>query len=94
MYIHTHTHIYIYIVNVDCFIFPHPIVHHVISNSQLEEARSCDVVFLAVDGRFSKEFARAISEGKDGATVIDNSSAFRMDPDVPLVIPEININVR
>ncbi len=52
------------------------------------------MVFLAVDGTFSKEFAKAISEGKDGATVIDNSSAFRMDPDVPLVIPEINIKVR
>jgi aspartate-semialdehyde dehydrogenase len=34
--------------------------------------------------RFSKVAARA------GAVVIDNSSAFRMDPDVPLVIPEIN----
>jgi aspartate-semialdehyde dehydrogenase len=29
---------------------------------------------------------------KAGAVVIDNSSAFRMDPDVPLVIPEINAN--
>ncbi len=36
----------------------------------------------------SKEFAPAAA--KAGAVVVDNSSAFRMDPDVPLVIPEIN----
>jgi aspartate-semialdehyde dehydrogenase len=53
-------------------------------------ARECDVVFLAVSGDFSLEHARAICEGDDGAVVIDNSSAFRYDKDVPLVVPEIN----
>lgn len=56
----------------------------------LARARGCDVVFLAVGGDFSKEHARTICEGDDGAVVIDNSSAFRYADDVPLVIPEIN----
>ncbi len=53
-------------------------------------ARECDVVFLAVSGDFALEHAKAISEGEDGAVVIDNSSAFRYDDDIPLVVPEIN----
>lgn len=36
-------------------------------------ARECDVVFLAVSGDFALEHAKAISEGDDGAVVIDNS---------------------
>jgi hypothetical protein len=36
-------------------------------------ARECDVVFLAVSGDFSLEHARALSDGDDGAVVIDNS---------------------
>jgi len=53
-------------------------------------ARECDVVFLAVSGEFALEHAKAISEGEDGAVVIYNSSAFRYDKDIPLVVPEIN----
>mmetsp|Transcript_97 Transcript_97/g.168 ORF Transcript_97/g.168 Transcript_97/m.168 type:complete len:413 (+) Transcript_97:160-1398(+) len=53
-------------------------------------ARECDVVFLAVSGDFALEHAKAISEGEGGAVVIDNSSAFRYDKDIPLVVPEIN----
>jgi aspartate-semialdehyde dehydrogenase len=53
-------------------------------------ARECDVVFLAVSGDFALEHAKAISEGEGGAVVIDNSSAFRYDEDIPLVVPEIN----
>lgn len=56
----------------------------------VDSARTCDVVFLAVDGDFALEHARAISEGDDGAVVIDNSSAFRYEKDVPLCVPEIN----
>ena len=37
------------------------------------KARECDVVFLAVSGDFSLEHAKALSEGDDGAIVIDNS---------------------
>mmetsp|Transcript_13756 Transcript_13756/g.40695 ORF Transcript_13756/g.40695 Transcript_13756/m.40695 type:complete len:315 (-) Transcript_13756:400-1344(-) len=55
----------------------------------LERARSCDVIFLAVGGDFSVEYANKIC-ADGGPVVIDNSSAFRMDKDVPLVVPEIN----
>ena len=48
-----------------------------------------DIVFLAVSGSFALEYARKICEN-DGPIVIDNSSAFRYDPDVSLVIPEVN----
>ena len=47
-----------------------------------------DYVLGAVENDMSKHFAPAIRAS--GATYIDNSSAFRLDPDVPLVVPEIN----
>jgi len=47
-----------------------------------------DLVLMSVSGSFSKEWSPKI--GAAGAIVIDNSSAFRMDPDVPLVVPEVN----
>lgn len=47
-----------------------------------------DFVLGAVQNPMSKRFAPAIV--KAGAVYIDNSSAFRMDPEVPLVVPEIN----
>lgn len=56
----------------------------------VDAARQCDVVFLAVSGDFALEHARALTEGDDGCVCIDNSSAFRYESDVPLVVPEIN----
>lgn len=47
-----------------------------------------DIALFAAGGGISEEFAP--SAAKAGAIVIDNSSAFRMDPDVPLIVPEIN----
>lgn len=47
-----------------------------------------DLVLSAVDNQFSKQFSKAIVEA--GAIMIDNSSAFRLDENVPLVIPEVN----
>ena len=47
-----------------------------------------DFVLGAVEGEMSQRFAPAIK--KSGATYIDNSSAFRLADDVPLVVPEIN----
>jgi len=47
-----------------------------------------DLVLMSVSGTFSKEWAPKI--GAAGPIVIDNSSAWRMDPDVPLVVPEVN----
>lgn len=56
----------------------------------VEAARAHDVVFMAVSGSFATENAPKIAAEPGGALVIDNSSAFRYDPDIPLVIPEIN----
>ena len=53
-----------------------------------EAFRSMDIVLGAAENDIAKKFAPAIV--KAGAVFVDNSSAFRMDPDVPLVIPEIN----
>lgn len=47
-----------------------------------------DFVLGAVEADFSKKYAKSIVDA--GAIFIDNSSAFRMDKDVPLVVPEIN----
>ena len=47
-----------------------------------------DIALFSAGGGISRKFAPVAV--KAGAVVIDNSSAFRMDPDVPLVIPEIN----
>ena len=49
-----------------------------------------DIVLFSAGSGPAKKFAPAAVRA--GAVVIDNSSAFRMDPDVPLVIPEINAN--
>lgn len=52
-----------------------------------ESFRGVDLALFA-GGEASKEFARvAVAKG---AVVIDNSSTFRLDPDVPLVVPEVN----
>src|SRR5262249_58111986 len=50
--------------------------------------RGVDIAFFSAGGSISRKFAPAAVQA--GAVVVDNSSAFRMDPDVPLVIPEIN----
>ncbi len=47
-----------------------------------------DVAFFSAGATRSREFAEAATSR--GALVIDNSSAFRMDPSVPLVVPEVN----
>jgi aspartate-semialdehyde dehydrogenase len=47
-----------------------------------------DLVLMSVSGSFSREWSPKI--GAAGPIVIDNSSAWRMDPDVPLVVPEVN----
>ena len=56
----------------------------------LEAARKMDILFLAVSGSFAKEYARALAAPGGPFLVVDNSSALRLEPDVPLVVPEIN----
>ena len=53
-----------------------------------DDFRDIDVAFVSAGGGTSKDFAETIT--KHGAVMIDNSSAFRMDEDVPLVVPEVN----
>ena len=47
-----------------------------------------DIALMSAGGDISKKFSPKIADA--GAIVIDNSSAWRMDPDVPLIVPEVN----
>lgn len=53
-----------------------------------DDFKGIDIALASAGGDTSKEFAKTIT--KHGAIMIDNSSAFRMDADVPLVVPEVN----
>jgi len=53
-----------------------------------DDFKGVDIVFTSAGAGTSKEFADTIT--KYGAVMIDNSSAFRMENDVPLVVPEVN----
>ena len=53
-----------------------------------DDFKGVDIAFTSAGGDTSKEYAETIT--KHGAIMIDNSSAFRMDADVPLVVPEVN----
>lgn len=53
-----------------------------------DDFKDIDIVFASAGGDTSREFADTMT--KYGAVMIDNSSAFRMDKDVPLVVPEVN----
>ncbi|WP_245412770.1 aspartate-semialdehyde dehydrogenase [Oceaniradius stylonematis] len=65
-------------------------------NAAFRRTRSCrsprfsttDICLMSAGGSVSKEWAPRI--GAAGCVVIDNSSAFRYDPDVPLIVPEVN----
>jgi aspartate-semialdehyde dehydrogenase len=56
--------------------------------STVFEGRDIDIAFFSAGGSISAEFAKYAVES--GAVVIDNTSHFRMDPNVPLVVPEVN----
>ncbi|MCC6918146.1 MAG: aspartate-semialdehyde dehydrogenase [Alphaproteobacteria bacterium] len=53
-----------------------------------ESFAGVDIALFSAGGSVSREFAPAVKAA--GAVMVDNSSAFRMDADVPLVVPEIN----
>ena len=53
-----------------------------------DDFRDIDVAFVSAGGSVSLEYAETIT--KHGAVMIDNSSAFRMYSDIPLVVPEVN----
>lgn len=53
-----------------------------------DAARLLDVLFLATDGEISRSIVAG--PGRHVPLIVDNSSAFRLDPEVPLVVPEAN----
>ena len=60
----------------------------VIQEARDEAFQGVDIVLGATENDIAKQFAPAIC--KAGAVFVDNSSAFRMDPNVPLIVPEVN----
>jgi aspartate-semialdehyde dehydrogenase len=59
-----------------------------VEDAAAADYRGLDLVLMSAGGSTSRELAPRIAEA--GAIVIDNSSAWRMDPEVPLVVPEVN----
>ena len=53
-----------------------------------DDFKNIDIALTSAGGSISKQFASTIT--RHGTIMIDNSSAFRMDTDVPLVVPEVN----
>lgn len=53
-----------------------------------DDFKDIDIAFVSAGANIAKEYADTIT--KHGSIMIDNSSAFRMDDDVPLVVPEVN----
>jgi aspartate-semialdehyde dehydrogenase len=60
----------------------------VVEDAATADYSGLDVVFFSAGGETSRRLAPAVAAA--GAIVIDNSSAWRMDPDVPLVVAEVN----
>ncbi len=63
-------------------------VDHVVHPLTAQSFDGVNVALFSAGGKVSREYAPIASAA--GCTVIDNSSAWRMDPDVPLVVPEVN----
>lgn len=61
---------------------------YVIEDAAIADLSGIDIAIFSAGGETSKELAPKFAAS--GATVIDNSSAWRMDPDVPLVVSEVN----
>ena len=53
--------------------------------------KDINIAFFSAGGKVSLEWAE--QAGREGCTVIDNSSAFRMKKDIPLIVPEINAGI-
>src|SRR2546430_13638069 len=65
--------------------------HIEVEDAEKADYRGLAVALFSAGGAASKRLAPQVA--KAGAIVIDNSSAWRMDPDVPLVVPEVNGDV-
>src|SRR5512134_1395938 len=64
---------------------------HAVGALSVEALRGCDIALVSAGASVSKSFIPEAAAA--GTTCIDNSSAFRMDPEVPLSIPEVNPEV-
>lgn len=64
---------------------------HIVEEAVPGQFDDVDIAFFSAGGNVSK--ALAPEAVRRGTTVIDNTSAFRMDPDTPLVVPEVNRDV-
>ncbi len=61
---------------------------HEVLEMTAQSFQGLDIVLASAGGAVSKQYAPAVTAA--GAVMIDNTSAFRMDPQVPLVVPEVN----
>lgn len=64
---------------------------HVVQSNTVAITHNPDLAIFSAGATVSKEWAKRYASA--GCTVIDNSSAWRMDPDVPLIVPEINASI-
>ena len=62
---------------------------YTISNLEKFDFSNCDITFFSAGAEIAEKYANKASEH---SIVIDNSSFFRMDPDVPLIVPQVNSN--
>ena len=62
---------------------------YTISNLEKFDFSKCDITFFSAGGEIAEKYANKASKH---SLVIDNSSFFRMDPDVPLIVPQVNSN--
>ncbi len=60
---------------------------HEVYNLETYDFSKAEITFFAAGGKISKEYAEKASKH---TTIIDNSSFFRMDPEVPLIVPQVN----
>jgi aspartate-semialdehyde dehydrogenase len=60
----------------------------IVEETSEDSFRGVDIAFISVSSEVSRRFAPIAVEA--GAVIIDDGSAFRMDPQVPLVVPEVN----
>lgn len=61
---------------------------HKVEELKADAFKGCDIAFFSAGATRSREFVPAAKAA--GCVVVDNSSAFRMDPNTPLVVPEVN----
>ena len=62
-------------------------IEHEVFNLETFDFSEIRITFFAAGGKISEQYAPKVAKY---STVIDNSSFFRMDPDVPLIVPQVN----